>query len=227
MRKSSKNLEKQLLAYSTAAGAVLAVAPSSDAAVIVTNINVTMDFGSSNSVVLAASSVNRFKVSLNIVDLPVGSSWQRKEYLVIAAQTAGAFWRRAGASSALNLAFNAPVKAGNWSNNVPGANWNMVYAKWTASAKTQFFAPNYKYGAFTNSGYLGLRFYASGITNYGWASVTVTPNLHSITIGQFAYDNTGVDLPAGVIPEPTSLSLLALGAAGVLAFRRSRKNVKP
>jgi hypothetical protein len=72
-----------------------------------------------------------------------------------------------------------------------------------------------------------LRFLVSGVTNYGWASVLVSPDMQSYTIGRFVYDNTGGNILAGVIPEPNSLSLLALGAAGLFAFRRSRKNAKP
>jgi hypothetical protein len=225
MRNSSKNLEKQLLAYSTAAGAVLAVAPSSDATVVVTNINTTLTYNSSGQVDLLVNSIKRFQISLNVTNYFGGGATPIREAAFnIVPNTDAAFWRRAGNSSVLPLALNAPVQGGNWSR-VPYAR-NMAWAMWQSTfSRIGTAGPFAQNLGVTN--YLGLRFLVSGVTNYGWASVLVSPDMQSYTIGRFVYDNTGGNILAGVIPEPNSLSLLALGAAGLFAFRRSRKNAKP
>lgn len=87
------------------------------------------------------------------------------------------------------------------------------------------------------SGFLGFRFFDSG-WHYGWAELAVSDNLFDI--GRWAYETvadvgvvTGSDsslAPALAVapnapqnvPEPGTLALLALGAAGLAAFRARR-----
>ncbi len=68
---------------------------------------------------------------------------------------------------------------------------------------------------------------------YGWVDVSFdNSNLNSgegpqLTIWRYAYDTSGAQLAAGAVPEPTSASLLALGALalgahGVRAWKRNR-----
>ena len=77
------------------------------------------------------------------------------------------------------------------------------------------------------SGYLGLEVLQGSTPEYGWASIVVHPNF-SVTLNSFALDTSGASLSAGdtgvaATPEPASILLLAMGAAGIAAYRRKRK----
>jgi PEP-CTERM motif len=75
-----------------------------------------------------------------------------------------------------------------------------------------------------DTGYVGLHFNSAGQTYYGWAHVHINANA-SVTLLDFAYENTpGTGLVTGVVPEPSTLSvlLLAAGASGMTAYRRRR-----
>ena len=86
-------------------------------------------------------------------------------------------------------------------------------------------------------GYLVLMFDIDGNTHYGWAQVrayTNSGNLgevwpSSFTLVDWAWESTpggSIHIPGAEIPEPSTLSLFALGAAGILAWRRRQKAVK-
>jgi hypothetical protein len=88
-------------------------------------------------------------------------------------------------------------------------------------------------GDFRGRGYLG--FYiedAEGDRHYGWADVTIAatpdrfgPSPNEVTLHEFAISdekNMGVVTGGGEVPEPATLSLLALGAVG-LTIKRQRK----
>jgi len=65
---------------------------------------------------------------------------------------------------------------------------------------------------------------------YGWVDlslVNVSGAPPIVTIFGYAYDNTGLPLPTGVVPEPAPMALLALGALtlgakGIRSWRRQR-----
>ncbi len=98
--------------------------------------------------------------------------------------------------------------------------------------------------------YLGVTFDINGASDYGWVEISAstptapyaplpsvsvlksqstTPILPAtITIDQWAYQNNGTgivvgDLGGNSVPEPSSLALFALGAAGIAAVRARRK----
>ena len=76
-----------------------------------------------------------------------------------------------------------------------------------------------------NTGYLGFQFDPDGVpgaqTFFGWVQVTVGDNgSGNGNVIDWAYEDTGASIQAGTVPEPSSLALLALGAAGVATWRR-------
>lgn len=75
-------------------------------------------------------------------------------------------------------------------------------------------------------GYMGFKFTdAAGTLEYGWASINVAgvPD-NSFTLNSYAYSTAGEAITAGqiAVPEPGSLALLAVGGAGLLAWRQRR-----
>lgn len=78
-----------------------------------------------------------------------------------------------------------------------------------------------------DSRYIGIRFDLDGSAHFGWAQVTRI-NAQEIALETFGYnDVAGEAATAGfVIPEPSSILLLAAGAAGLALWRR-RRNGKP
>jgi hypothetical protein len=74
-------------------------------------------------------------------------------------------------------------------------------------------------------GYLGLMFDIGGSPHYGWAAISVGAD-YNITLRSF-YGNLNSSSPvaAGAVPEPSSALLLALGAAGLAAYRQKRKTI--
>jgi hypothetical protein len=81
------------------------------------------------------------------------------------------------------------------------------------------------------TGYLGFRFDPESVagvqTWYGWLRMTAGNNTTGVNgnVLDWAYDNTGAGIMVGQVPEPSALSLLAMGAAGMLALRRRRTQV--
>jgi len=112
-----------------------------------------------------------------------------------------------------------------------------AFSSFALLAKTDSSTGNfYPVGGNAQRGFIGLRFSFDGGVNrhYGWADITVNPDF-SITLHGFAFESCanesihvgstsgGATCCAAPIPEPHSAALVALGAAGLLAYRRRRK----
>lgn len=78
-------------------------------------------------------------------------------------------------------------------------------------------APNYFGVQFLNEG--------TSATNYGWVEITFGATAADRAITGYAYEDTGAGINVAAVPEPTSLSLLAMGATG-LYLRRRRNAAK-
>ena len=75
------------------------------------------------------------------------------------------------------------------------------------------------------SGYIGVRFRDSNLnTFYGWIEAEVSEDGSTLSLISWAYDDSGASIIAGAVPEPTAMALLAMGAVGVGAYRRRKKN---
>ena len=100
----------------------------------------------------------------------------------------------------------------------------VLASRFLGSDYGQFQPPN-------SQGFLGLQFTTASGTFFGYIQVKVNRSPGAGQPGfQFisaAYDNTpGTPIVAGAVPEPGTLALLAVGAAGVVAIQRRRKAAK-
>jgi hypothetical protein len=84
--------------------------------------------------------------------------------------------------------------------------------------------------SFSSTGFIGVK---TGADNFGWIQVQASYGPQTVTIIDYAYDDSGAHILAGdtgssAVPEPRTallmgLGLLALGATGVQTMRRRRR----
>jgi len=114
-----------------------------------------------------------------------------------------------------------------------GANVGPAANLWYAGGQPMTYNQglNQTYFTLNNVGYFGFRFASSNSASeyyYGWASLTIDALAtgRGFKIGEAFYQstpNTGINVGAVPVPEPSSMALLATGAAGVTAWRARRK----
>ena len=217
-QKKARRLEKHLAAYSIAAGAVLAAAGNATAGIIYTDVNpdaVLNTDGATFEIDFGGLSSNQFRITLVL-----GATYNdyKTNVLKLYKQSEDASWRTMSFRP-MALNYNQQVNTGTakWLNTLG----TMAYLRTNPMAVTRL-SGGYFWN--TTDKYLGLKFKIGTNTHYGWAHV-MAPGADVVlaVITGYAYNDTpDGNIAAGDIPEAGSLALLALGAAGLTAWRKKR-----
>ena len=208
MSQSKQDLSQRILGYSVIAGAALAGGRDADAGVIYSG-PLSTDFGVTNGskdiTMQGATAEMRLTGSSPMMGsslrvVRAGDSFQMRNYTtntdVVQPLASGA---NVGAAT------NTPNQtSGDFYDDSP------VQGAWETVGETNCFGFSFK-----DEG--------SATTLYGWAEVKRLAGCEGSLLG-WAYDDTGGAIQVGAgVPEPSTLALYALGAAGVAACRRRRK----
>lgn len=200
--------EGRMLAYSLAAGAsAIAAGTTADAAIVYSGIqNIAIgQFGSQN-LNLDGDAYSDILLKNYVFG---GGNYQGAYVNFFPGKVVGFFsgFGYASALSAGSLIDSAAVAGGPFQASLAyGAN-----------------NPNAQFNNATDA-YIGLAFPINAATHYGWIRVDIDNAAGTFVIKDWAYDDVaGQGIEAGAVPEPGALSLLAVGASGVLAMRRRRQ----
>lgn len=76
------------------------------------------------------------------------------------------------------------------------------------------------------TGYLGFKIALGDGNHYGWANITTNSDASTVTLNAIGFNaapNQPIFAGQTVVPEPSTVALLALGAAGLVAYRQRKK----
>ncbi len=214
---SKKRWAQYVAAGSAGVAATLGAQDSAEAAITVVDLNTLIVDSNSSDTLFTGFGPYGFGASgagfsfLQAVTATSGDG-------VLAALGSGNFAFAGFASGAyfypFNLAYGAPISAQSFG--VPASERGDM-AFFGGYSNSQWLAPGV--------GYVGFTFDLGAGTQYGWAELDVAgAPINTGTFIRYAYAGPGESLFAGqtAVPEPSSLAALALGAAGILAWRKKR-----
>ncbi len=195
--------EMRLLAYSLAAGASAVAAGTTDAAIVYSGLqNIAIGQYSSQNLNLDGDAYNDILLKNYVFS---GGNYQGAYVSYYPGKVVGF---TSGLSYVSALSAGTVIDAGNANSQFFGS---MAYGANN---------PNAEFNNVTDA-YIGLAFPIGGVNHYGWVRVDVDNAAGTFVIKDWAYDDVaGQGIEAGAVPEPGALSLLAVGAAGVMAMRR-------
>ena len=226
-QKRTRRLQKQLTAYSVAAGAALALASPADASIIHSGPqNIPVDVANPNQYLdIDGMTFNQNSSAVPGADVTFNHSIS-SYYAANVIQ-----------GPAIFLQWSWPVLGNNWAKrfapsdqiqlSTPGywANNAVLH-----SATNYYGVPLFGAGLFDGyKGYIGIKFDIGGNDHLGWIEYEGQSNWTAGTILGWAYEDTpGTPINAGQVPIPGTfgLGLLALGAAGVARLRQRKKEAK-
>lgn len=213
--RKSKSLAKRLAGYSLTAGAALAAGHQARAEIIWS--------GEEDILLNEASPVLEIDLDGDqAVDFEVrwnywyssSSSWARG-LRILGPQGGRIRISSTMYSTASRLAASDPV-------NVTAGSWFVSAV--LASTGSSTMTGSIRLGNFLGqAGYVAVKFDSGGTSCPGWIAFEGASEATWGRVTGWAYETATGTIHVPDIPEPTSLAMFALGAAGVAAFRRKRK----
>jgi hypothetical protein len=156
--------------------------------------------------------------------------------IIARGSTSGVSTTWGGATNPVSSPSNTLIRAGTWGNVALNSAWTQA-RKFSSgemigtpgsSLGAQFWSAQVG-NSFSSTGFIGVQ---TGASNFGWIQVHAASGPQTVTIIDYAYDDSGAHIAAGdtgvKVPEPRAallmgLGLLALGATGVQTMRRRRR----